>query len=77
MVVSTVGAVMGRLTMTLDEKLLEEAGRALGTRTKRDTVLLALQEVVRRSRQRGILEHMGKLDLGFTVEELIRWREQT
>ncbi len=67
---------MGRLTVRIDDALMEDARAALGTRTKRDTMEAALREVVRRARLRTVLEHRGKVDLGFTRDDLLRRREQ-
>ncbi len=68
---------MGRLTLTLDDQLLEEARRVMATRTKRETIEAALREVVRRARARKALEHKGKLHLGFSREDLLRRRERS
>ncbi len=68
---------MGRLTATLDDQLLEEALRAMSTRTKRETIEAALREVVRRARARKALEHKGSLQLGFSREDLLRRRDKS
>ena len=52
---------MSRLMIRLDNKLLDEAVRLSGARTKREAVELALQEFVRRRRLRQVLEHAGKI----------------
>ncbi len=67
---------MSRLTATLDDQLLEQARRAMSTRTKRETIEAALREVVRRAKIRKALEHMGKLQLGFSREDLLRRRDK-
>ena len=67
---------MSRLMIRLDNKLLDEAVRLSGARTKREAVELALQEFVRRRRLRQVLEHAGKIDLDLTVEQLWQSREQ-
>ena len=68
---------MKRMTVTIDEALLDEAKKALGTRTKRETIATALREVSRRARLEKVLEHQGKLDLGLTREELLERREDS
>jgi|WetSurMetagenome_2_1015567.scaffolds.fasta_scaffold37533_2 Arc/MetJ family transcription regulator len=65
---------MGRFTVMIDDKLLDEAQSALSTRTKRETIETALREVVRRAKARKALEHKGKLNLGFSREDLLRRR---
>lgn len=67
---------MGRLTVTVDEALLDEARKELGTSSKRETIVVALEEVRRRARTRRLLSHQGKLDLGITLEEFLRLREE-
>ncbi len=67
---------MSRLTTTLDDQLLEQARRAMSTRTKRETIEAALREVVRRAKIRKALEHKGKLQLGFSREDLLRRRDK-
>ncbi len=68
---------MGRLTVTLDDLLLEEARRAISARTKRETIEGALREVVRRAKIRKALQHKGRLHLGFSREDLLRRRDRS
>ena len=70
------GVSMGRLTVTLDDQLLDEARGAMSTRTKRETIEVALREVVRRAKTRRALEHKGRLRLGFSREDLLRRRDK-
>lgn len=48
--------------LALDDKLIEEARRAGGHKTKKDAVNAALAEYVRRHKQRRILEAFGTFD---------------
>ena len=50
-----------RTNIDIDDEVLREAQRLVGTRTKRDTVNLALRELVARHRQIGILDLRGKV----------------
>jgi Arc/MetJ family transcription regulator len=50
-----------RTNIDIDDDVLREAQRLLGTKTKRDTVDLALRELVARHRQIGILQLRGKV----------------
>ena len=52
-----------RTTLDLPEPLIEEARRALGFKSKTDTVILALQELVRRRRVEQLKELMGNVRL--------------
>jgi len=47
--------------LSIDPKLLEEALRVSGERTKTATVIRALKEFIARRRQKGILKLFGKL----------------
>src|SRR6476620_956020 len=48
--------------LALDDKLIEEAQKAGGHRTKKDAVTAALAEYVKRHKQQRILEAFGKFD---------------
>jgi Arc/MetJ family transcription regulator len=50
-----------RTNIDIDDDVLREAQRLVGTRTKRDTVNLALRELVARHRQIGILDLRRKV----------------
>lgn len=52
-----------RTTLDLPEDLLEEARAALGFKSKTDTIVLALMELVRRQRLDGLKAMMGKVRL--------------
>ena len=48
--------------LALDDKLIEEARKVGGHRTKKDAVTAALAEYVKRRRQMRILEAFGTVD---------------
>jgi putative antitoxin of VapBC-like toxin-antitoxin system len=48
--------------LAIDDRLLEEARKIGGHRTKRETVTAALDEYIRRRKQLKILELFGKID---------------
>ncbi len=50
-----------RMNIDIDEDVLREAQRLTGMRTKRDTVELALRELVARYRRIGVLDLRGKV----------------
>jgi hypothetical protein len=52
-----------RTTLDIPEPLLEEARALLGTESKTDTVVLSLQEVVRRKRVDELKALMGHVKL--------------
>jgi Arc/MetJ family transcription regulator len=50
-----------RTNIEIDDKLIEEARRITGLSTKKAIVEKALQELVRREREREIVKYFGKL----------------
>jgi Arc/MetJ family transcription regulator len=52
-----------RTTLDLPEALIEEARQALGFKSKTDTVVLALTELIRRRRIEQLKELMGNVHL--------------
>jgi Arc/MetJ family transcription regulator len=52
-----------RTTLDLPEELLEEARTALGFKSKTDTIVLALRELVRRRRLDELKALLGRVQL--------------
>lgn len=50
-----------RTNIEIDDDIMREAQRLTGARTKRETVDLALRELVARHRQLGVLELRGRV----------------
>jgi Arc/MetJ family transcription regulator len=50
-----------RTNIEIDDEVIAEAKRLTGARTKRETVDLALRELVARHRRLGILELRGRV----------------
>lgn len=50
-----------RTNIDIDDAVMREAQRLLGTRTKRETVDLALRELVARHRRLGVLDLRGRV----------------
>lgn len=67
---------MTRMTITLDETILEEARKFLQTRTKRDTIELALIEVIKQKKREIALSHCGKIELDISQKDLENYREK-
>jgi hypothetical protein len=59
-----------RTTLHLPVILLDEARTALGFRSKTDTVVYALREVVRRSRAEELKALVGKVEFEFDPTDL-------
>ena len=67
---------MDRITVTIDQQLIEEARQALCTSTKRETIELALREAVKASRRAEALSRAGRLDLELDQEGVTDLRRQ-
>lgn len=65
-----------RMSISLDEKLLEEAKSILGKKTKKEVIEEALQEIVRKKRREEAIEHAGKIKIDIDLKELLRLREK-
>jgi Arc/MetJ family transcription regulator len=56
-----------RTTLDLPEALVEEARTALGFKSKTDTVVLALRELVRRRRLDELKGLLGRVELNIDI----------
>jgi len=66
---------MVRLTVTIDERLIGEAKRLSGAKTKREAREHALTEYMQRLRQRRLAARAGTVSIRVTDADLRRWRE--
>ena len=57
-----------RTTLGIPEPLIEEARRLLGFKSKTDTVVLSLQEMIRRKRIEELKELMGSVRLEIDID---------
>lgn len=64
------------MSISLDEKLLEEAKSILRKKTKKEVIEEALREIVRRKRREDAIEHAGKIKIDIDLKELLRLREK-
>ncbi len=65
-----------RTTLAINEDLLEEVKTLSGVRTKREAVERALEEFIRRRKAKRLLDLEGKVELSFTLNELIGRRKR-
>jgi len=56
-----------RTTLDIPEELIEEARRLLGFKSKTDTVVVSLRELIRRRRIEELKTLLGKIDLDVDV----------
>ena len=59
-----------RTTLDLPEKLLNEAMKISRTGTKTGVIVLALKELIRKSKIAGLKKYRGKIDLYFDLDEV-------
>ena len=66
---------MARMTITIDEDLVNDAREALGAATKSEAIRAALLEVLRSKRLNAALCHQGEVELELEQEGLdeLRW----
>lgn len=64
-----------RTNIVIDDQLMAKAQQLAGTSTKRETVDLALRELVQRRSQLGILDLAGKIRWEGDLDEMRRDRE--
>jgi Arc/MetJ family transcription regulator len=67
---------MSRMTITVDEALVEETRKALKARTKAEAIRQALEEALRRRRLERVLDHAGRVELDLDQGKLRRLREE-
>jgi Arc/MetJ family transcription regulator len=59
-----------RTTLDLPEKLLNEAMKITRTDTKTGVIVLALRELIRKSKITDLKKYRGKIDLDIDLDEL-------
>jgi Arc/MetJ family transcription regulator len=67
---------VSRMTVTIDDALLDEAKEALGAETRAATIRTALEEAVRRRRLAQALQQRGQFQLQGDLAQLRRLREE-
>ena len=65
-----------RTTLAINEKLLDEAKALSGAKTKKEAVEIALDEFVRKKKAKRLLDLEGKVELSFTLKELLSRRKK-
>lgn len=66
---------MARTTIDIDEKLLEQAMRATGARSKTEVIDLALNELIRNRERELLIRELGSFDLDLDPTQLRRLRQ--
>jgi metal-responsive CopG/Arc/MetJ family transcriptional regulator len=69
--------VVSRVTVTVNESLVEEVRVLLGAATKSEAVRRALEEVLRHRKLQRALDNAGGIELDIDPERLRKLREET
>ena len=65
-----------RTTLALNEHLLDEVKTLSGAKTKKEAVEKAMTEFIQRRKSKKLLDLEGKVELAYSVEELIKRRRK-
>jgi Arc/MetJ family transcription regulator len=63
-----------KTTVDIPENVMKDALRLTRAKTKRDAVVGAMQEYIRREKLAKLVKHLGKSDTFMTQEELMDMR---
>jgi Arc/MetJ family transcription regulator len=61
---------MGKTTVVIDDRLLENAMKAIGASTKKEAIETGLRYLVRQRNKEALAEELGTYDLDLTLDEL-------
>jgi Arc/MetJ family transcription regulator len=65
---------MKKTTLQIDQSLLAEAMRAIGTKTPREAVEAGLKYLIQRKNRYALRKELGTFDIDLTLEEWERLR---
>jgi Arc/MetJ family transcription regulator len=66
--------VMGKTTVVIDVKLLNDAIEAIGARSKKEAIEAGLRALVREYNREALRKELGTFDIELTLDELERLR---
>jgi len=67
---------MAKTTVVIDDKLLDEAMRVSGAKTKKQAITIGLQELIRRKNLEALRQELGTFDLALSLDELEKLRNE-
>ncbi len=67
---------MAKTTVIIDDKLLAEAMRVSGARTKKQAITTGLKELIRRKNLEALRQELGTFDLAISLEDLEKLRNE-
>jgi Arc/MetJ family transcription regulator len=65
-----------RMTLELDEKLLEQVLKLSGAKTKKSAVMAAMEEYIKMKRREELRAMIGAYEHGMTLDELAQTRDE-
>jgi Arc/MetJ family transcription regulator len=65
---------MSKTTVIIDDKLLDEAMRVSGAKTKKQAITTGLKELIRRKNLEALRQELGTFDLALSLEDLEKLR---
>jgi len=67
---------MGKTTVVIDDKLIEEALKVTGAKTKKEVIEKGLRELIRTKNREALRKELGTYELELSLEELKRLRNE-
>jgi len=64
-----------RSTIDIDEKLLQEAQKITGAKTKKELINLSLRELIRKKKREHLISLFGSSALDLDLEDIEKLRE--
>ncbi|MBE0478919.1 type II toxin-antitoxin system VapB family antitoxin [Candidatus Aerophobetes bacterium] len=65
---------MGKTTVVINDKLIEEAMKVVGVRTKKEAIERGLRELIKSKMRQTLREELGTYELSLDLKELERMR---
>ncbi len=65
-----------RTTLAINERLLDEVKALSGAKTKKEAVEKAMKDYIQRRKSLRLLDLEGKVELSYTVQELLKRRRK-
>jgi len=64
-----------RITVDIEDKLIEEAKKITAVKTKKELINLSLKELIRKKRIEHLLSLYGSSPIDITLEDIEKFRE--
>ena len=65
---------MSKTTVVIDDKLINEAIKIVGARTKREVIERGLRELIKTRNRESLRKELGTYDINLSLDELKRLR---